>query len=314
MISYGNYRHLSQCSSDDGVFVVLAVDHRANLVSDMEKAHMRTVMYDEVVAFKAAVIHHLLPEATALLTDPDYGFPGTLALTMGRAGLLAPLEVTDYTIHPRDHAPRMIEGWGVAKAKRAGCSGVKLLLYFHPQAADAPAKIVLVEQIVAECAEVQIPLFLEPIVHALDDLVYPMTRTSAIIEAARVFAGRFNGVLKMQFPGEADDDEVVWRASLAELDAACGATPWALLSGGVGFPVFLRQAELACQAGASGVIAGRAVWAEAAALEGEAREHFLADEALQRLQQLRFVCQQHAKPWTVRVGQPNVDRGWYLQA
>ena len=38
------------------------------------------------------------------------------------------------------------------------------------------------------------------------------------------------------------------------------AVPWVLLSGGVPFETFFRQTQVACEAGASGVMVGRAVW------------------------------------------------------
>ena len=40
--------------------------------------------------------------------------------------------------------------------------------------------------------------------------------------------------------------------------------PWVLLSGGVDDATFERQVRVACEAGASGVLVGRSVWAEAA--------------------------------------------------
>ena len=83
-----------------------------------------------------------------------------------------------------------------------------------------------------------------------------------VIESARTFSQMGIDVLKTPFPLDVahEPDEAVWRAALAELNEAC-RVPWALLSAGVDYPTFRRQAELACEAGASGVIAGRAIWA-----------------------------------------------------
>src|SRR4029078_4586491 len=47
------------------------------------------------------------------------------------------------------------------------------------------------------------------------------------------------------------------------LDAA-SQVPWVLLSGGVDDATFEAQVEVACRAGASGVLAGRSVWEGAA--------------------------------------------------
>jgi tagatose 1,6-diphosphate aldolase len=87
--------------------------------------------------------------------------------------------------------------------------------------------------------------------------------------------------------------------------------PWALLSGGAAFDLFLKQATAACRAGASGVIAGRAVWAEAVALDGDARDAFVRDVVGPRLERLRAVCRQEARPWMEKVQPPRVEEGWY---
>ena len=97
----------------------------------------------------------------------------------------------------------------------------------------------------------------------------------------------------------------MWVDALAELDAAC-ATPWALLSAGVAYDTFLRQTVLACQAGASGVIAGRAVWAEAVALDGVARDRFIDTVARRRLEQLAAISRALATPWTRKIEAPDL--------
>jgi tagatose 1,6-diphosphate aldolase len=73
--------------------------------------------------------------------------------------------------------------------------------------------------------------------------------------------------------------------------------PWALLSGGAPWTVFLRQAEIACASGASGVIAGRAFWKEAVTADRGARNGFLAGEATERFCRLRAICDASARPF-----------------
>ena len=51
------------------------------------------------------------------------------------------------------------------------------------------------------------------------------------------------------------------------------------------------------EGGASGFIAGRSVWREAVALDGAAREQFLATVARPRLEELTAVASAHAGPW-----------------
>src|SRR5262245_8897902 len=132
----GKFRHLMQCSSPAGHFVILAIDHRGNLRNSLNEYALRSLSDEEFTAFKQQIIQGLASAATAVLTDPDHGIgPGldSGALT-GQVGILAPLEVTDYTLPPGKRSTNWIDGWSVGKIKRMGGTGVKLLLYYHPEA------------------------------------------------------------------------------------------------------------------------------------------------------------------------------------
>jgi tagatose 1,6-diphosphate aldolase len=310
----GTYRHLTQCSDDAGIFVILALDHRGNLIADMNKH--RSVRFADVVAFKTDVLRCLLPGATAALIDPDYSLPALAdGAIRGGAGLLAPLEVTDYTPHPSRRPLTMIPNWGVEKIKRYGFSAVKLLIYYHPQASNADMITGLVDQIVEQCQTAQIPFFLEPLSYSMD-VTRPLTnseRREIVIDTARHFSRRGVDVLKMEFPLDvaSEPDERIWATALDALDAAC-SVPWALLSAGAPFETFLRQAELACAAGASGVIAGRAIWAEAVALQGQARLDFLSSTGVERMMRLHQACVR-GRSWKTRHILPPLYEGWYCE-
>src|SRR5260221_14070313 len=101
MTTLGKYRHLAQCSSPTGHFNILALDHRGNLLSSLQEHAPVPITDAEFTAFKRQVMRCLLPSATAVLTDPDYGFGPAIAdgTLLGKVGLLSPLEVTDYTDH-----------------------------------------------------------------------------------------------------------------------------------------------------------------------------------------------------------------------
>lgn len=317
MPTLGVYRHLTQCSGADRTFCVLAIDHRDNLIAELQKHRTSPVAYEEVVAFKTSVAR-LSPCATAVLIDPDYGARALICGAIpGGVGALAPLEVTNYQPHPSQRKPDMIPDWSVTKLKRAGFAGAKLLLYYHPDADDAEEKTNLLDRVVAECDREQVPLFLEPITYSPDPSreLDNGQRREAVIAAARHFSRRGVAVMKMEFPIDvkADPDERVWTAALAELNDAC-ATPWALLSAGVSYDVFVRQAQLACEAGASGVIAGRAVWADAVRLSGRDRDQFIETEGKRRVDQLREICRTLATPWTRKAPVPELPQRWYAEA
>jgi tagatose 1,6-diphosphate aldolase len=311
MTTLGKARAMAACSTPAGHFNILAIDHRGNLQEALAKHGPADD--DAIIAFKRDVVSLLAPEASAVLIDPQYGIaPGTQhGWLPAHLGLLAPLEVTDYTLHPGQRAFRPIPDWSASKIRRVGGSGVKLLLYYHPQAPTAQAQRALAASIARECARLDLPLFLEPIVYSPDASrpLSPSGHREAVIAAAAEFSAVGIDVLKTQFPADASvTDEREWRAALRELDAVC-TVPWTLLSAGVGYSVFRQQAALACEAGASGVIVGRAVWNEAVdAPSPEARRDLLRGLSVPRVRELAAICAS-GRPWRERTPL-SLSPGW----
>jgi tagatose-1,6-bisphosphate aldolase len=84
-----------------------------------------------------------------------------------------------------------------------------------------------------------------------------------------------------------------------------------LLSAGVSFDTFCRQVEIACAAGASGCIVGRAVWGEVAQVADEGtRQIWLETVGRDRMQQLAS-CAQAGTPWTSRIACEPISTDWY---
>ncbi len=81
--------------------------------------------------------------------------------------------------------------------------------------------------------------------------------------------------------GQGDADEI--RRRCAQITEAV-SSPWVVLSSGVPADDFPRAVELACREGASGFLAGRAVWA--AVIGGPDLERSLREISIPRLQQL----------------------------
>ena len=169
MVSLGKFRHMSQCSTAEGHFVILAIDHRANLREALSAARGMPVDDKEVGDFKRDVVTALGDLCSGVLGDPAFvlGYGIASGLLRGSQGLIAPVEVTNYALHPSDREVHFIPGWNVEKAKRVGLNGMKLLLYFHPDAPTAPQRIRLARMLADVCARYDIPLFIEPMLHPL---------------------------------------------------------------------------------------------------------------------------------------------------
>lgn len=305
---------MGQSSTPDGHFVILAIDHRGNLRSALDNAAGHAISDTEFAAFKQEVITALAGECSAVLTDPDFGYAAFLNHSgAGRLGLLMPLEVTDYEVHPSQRATNLIAGWSVEQIKRAGGTGVKLLLYYHPEASNASNQRILVAQVSEQCRLHDLPLFLEPIAYSLDpaQALSSAELRQVVIETAKTFTTMGVDILKVEFPVviEQETNETVWRTALQELNDAC-TIPWTLLSAGVPFPIFRRQAELALEAGSSGVIVGRSLWAEAVTLQSTARTEFLHTTARERVHELAALCCQ-GTPFTKRLELSELGAGWF---
>lgn len=317
----GTRRGLDACASVRGTFAVLALDHRQNLRRELHPEAPDATTYDEMVAFKRAVVRALAPSATGTLLDPEIGAAQAIAdgSLPGRSGLLVAVEATGYEGTPSVRVSRILPGWSVEQAKRMGASAAKLLVYYHPAAANSAEQERLVADVAASCVRLDLPLFVEPLGYdpASGGMLAAEERRACVIETARRLSRLGGTVLKAEFPYDATiTDQAAWADACAELDEA-SAVPWVLLSGGVDDATFERQVAVACRAGASGVLVGRSVWAPAATMLPHDRDAWLAGEGRARLDALARLVDELAVPWHAR---PNALRaatspaeGWYRE-
>jgi tagatose 1,6-diphosphate aldolase len=318
----GARRGLDACASDRGTFTVLALDHRQNLRKALHPEDPSATTYDEMVTFKRAVVRALAPVATGTLLDPEVGAGQAIAdgSLPSRAGLIVAIEATGYEGPSTARVSRVLEGWSVEAAKRIAAAAAKLLVYYHPDAPNATDQEALVARVAADCRASDLALFVEPLSFSLVDgeKLTGEARRRVVIETARRLTAIGGDVLKAEFPYDASvDDATRWREACDELDAT-SRVPWVLLSGGVDDATFERQVEVACAAGASGVLAGRSVWEQAATLDPAARDAFLASTGRDRLARLVALVDRAGRPWREHPGAlasaPDPGEGWYRGA
>ena len=200
------------------------------------------------------------------------------------------IESSDYAT---DRAtPRLLEGWSVERAAEAGADAVKISFPFDPELDSRPIER-FVTDVANESRRCQMPLFAEPlgVFHDSDH------RRQVTVDAAGRFGNLGVDVLKLEFPVDvaAVGDEDVWFAACAELDAA-SPVPWTVLSGGEPFERFVDMVRVASDAGASGFVAGRAVWRDCVA--GGKVDAAGVEQAARRLEQLIAVVEDRARPWS----------------
>ena len=273
-----------------------------------------------MVELKRAVVRALSDTASGVLLDPEIGAaPAITAGSLGpAAGLLVAVEATGYEGSETERRSRVLAGWSVGQIKRLGADAVKLLLYYHPDAANAEQQERLLMGVAEACADADIPLFLETLGFSLTPggaKLEGQERRDVVIRTARRLTALGGDVLKCEFPYDATvTDRTRWAEACAELDEA-SSTPWAILSAGVDDATFEAQTETACRAGASGILAGRSVWKESATMAPAERDAWLETEGVARMQRLVDIVEAEARPWRAAsplVDQPEPGEGWYL--
>jgi tagatose 1,6-diphosphate aldolase len=160
-------------------------------------------------------------------------------------------------------------------------------------------------------------LFLEPVNDSIDpvapvDSVRSATRRWELaIRTVERLGALGPDVLKVRFPVDHhhEPDEAVWRAACAELNDA-SPVPWALLSAGDPFPVFETQLQIACEAGCSGFMAGRAVWSEVATAEEDARAVLLEEVVVPRMEALNRIAERYGHSWREKIPAAAIEAGW----
>jgi tagatose-1,6-bisphosphate aldolase len=315
----GTVRGLDACASDTGRLSVLALDHRNNLRRMLGPDDPAAVTYEALVEAKRAVVRAIMKTASGILLDPELG--AAQAITDGSlpssAGLIVAVEASGYTGPSTARVSRLLPDWGVLQAKRMGADAIKLLLYYHPDAANASQQEQLLIEVAEACADVDLPLFLETLGYSIDESTPKLTgqaRRDVVMRTARRLTALGGDILKCEFPYDPSVSERDrWLEACQELDEA-SAIPWVILSAGVDDATFEAQTEVACQAGASGVLVGRSVWGDGVLLPAADRDAWLATEGVARMQRLVDIVEREGRPWRERsplASQAEPVEGWY---
>lgn len=322
-VTIGKIRGMQQLSTDGGIFTILACDQRGAM-ERMMTASGWEVSHASVVQMKSDIVAPLAGMASGVLLDPDYAAAHLIAADVmpGRTGLVVSLEQTGYEDRDGDRLTQLLENWGVDKIKAMGAAAVKLLVYYNPRrekAAEHQRRIVA--EVAEQCEAYDIPFMLEPLAYPTidgDTEGFIKETPDLVVETAVHMSEYAVDLLKMEFPvhpSVTDVDE--WRKQCERLNEAC-RVPWALLSAGVGFDQYAEQLRVACEAGASGFVCGRAIWREAIELTDEAeREPFLNETMPGRLQTLIDIATSAGTSWKERASHAyslaDVPEDWYVQ-
>jgi len=278
--------------SEDGVFAVLAIDHRDSMRNFLAPDDPSSLSAAEITELKTDIVAGAAAAsgATGLMLESEYSIPQLIdngSVPEG-VGFLAALEAQGYFGTLGTEPTRFLDNWSPQLAKEAGAAGCKLLLPYHPDRdlADAQAEVAAVA--LANCRDAGMPLILEPLFYDLDD---PADRERVVLATAQRFAAMEPDLLKLPFPVDSnvEADRTVWASACARITERV-TMPWTVLSGGVSFDLFAEQVEHVMAAGASGFMVGRALWGEAARVPHTERTEMVQNVVVPRFKELRTLA------------------------
>ncbi len=326
-ISSGKLRGIIKLADAHGRFKMMAIDQRGSMVqalADVLNKDKTEVQYEDIAALKTLITRTLAPNATAVLTDPIYGYPYSIAEIPRDVALLLAYEESGYVsegVGENERLSKPIQNWSIEKAQHASADAIKLLAYYHPDASPETLKHqqAFVQHVGDECEKHDLPFLLELVSYALQgttkSVEFAKQKPDLVIRSVKEFtaASYKVDILKLEFPADlkytADYQNRDFYAgdtayTLAEVKDICeelnaaSTLPWVILSAGVDIEEFIENVHLATEAGASGFLCGRAIWKDAVQYypDTEAVNNFLENEATTNFRNANAAAE-NAMPW-----------------
>lgn len=216
---------------------------------------------DDLRQFKAHAAEALAPHVSAILLDRLYGVAGRPSWVEQTPLILA---ADHFEQAPGEPVRTSVLDPHVTAALVAdvGASALKFLQLWRRE--DDPAqRRDLAASFVALAADCGVPAVLEGIVRpGAAGWRDRSERDDAIIEAAAELTQEAPDLYKAEVPGDAAHPASV--TARAREVTAVSRCPWVILSNGVEPDLFPDAVEASARGGASGFLAGRAVWTAAA--------------------------------------------------
>lgn len=261
---------------NQGKYLMLALDHRGSFRRYINPSDPGKVTDNVLIKTKAMIIEALEDQFSGVLLDPDWGMP---AYKSKNKPYLLCLEKTGYVENDGEKITEL--QYSARQLKEWGASGVKLLIYFNPEAKSARQQIKTAQTALADSHKNKLPLFLEIVTYGDKK---KNNRSELVLDSVKMFLKNniAPDVWKLEYPGN--------KKSCEKITGLVGKTPWILLTGGATYKVFVKQLQDAVAAGAVGFLAGRALWQEISDYKTEAdKKEFLNTVVADRFRKISKV-------------------------
>jgi sulfofructosephosphate aldolase len=285
---------LDALARESGTFLMVAMDQRESLRT-MLSQHHEDVDNARMVRFKLAVARELGPYASGFLIDRHYGYDELVRerLLPPSCGLILAADALEQPAGGIVEDTDLDTGVDAAAASGNGVVALKLLVIWRDDNQRA-RRVDTARRFVELALSHGLLSVLEPVVRGPEGF----DRESAIVEAAAELSVVGCDLYKCEVPTHGAGEPAEITEWCRRIDAAVPC-PWVVLSQGVDPERYPAAVEAACRGGASGMLAGRAVWT--ATLGADDPTGLLREHSVPRLQQLGAIVDEHGRPWRTKV-------------
>jgi tagatose 1,6-diphosphate aldolase len=286
-MSTAEKRAYQQICDPAGRIFVIALDQRNGMrqLATADKEVQRKISISDLGEIKADIVQYLGNYAPAVLLDPECALPrivdeGILARDVA---LVVGMDASGWKLDENSlRQTQLVSGITARRVRELGGTAGKLMMYMRPDKEGENGYCAqMFKKTTRAFVEEDVLLVVEILIYKMDDETseeFMQKRPGLIKEAARIAIRNGAKVLKLQYPGSGKD--------CAELSQIVRGVPWALLSDGVDHETYLQYLTIAMQNGASGAIAGRALWKDSVSLDSEERKSKLEKLGLPRLYEI----------------------------
>ena len=310
----GKLLGMRRMSDDKGLFKMIAADQRPPITGPIAKQlGLAQAPWEEVAKFKAEIVTQLQGASSAILLDPYYGIPAAFDKLASDKGLVVTLEDSVFSESTAGRFSKNIDHWTVNKIKRLGGDAVKVLVWYRPDASSENLVFQqdYVKRIGEECQRFDIPFLLELLLYPLADEATKSTgytemkekNSDLVLASIEEFAKEEYGVDVFKLESPVNANMINSSGNVQELFNEMGrlaGRPWVMLSAGAEKESFQNILLHAFQAGASGFLAGRAIWQDSFSAYPNWQKVIdgLSSDGFSYLQQIAKIADKKALPWT----------------
>lgn len=278
-----NQSGLQILARPSGGLAMLAIDQRESMRAMFAEKQSEPVSDQQISDFKVAALKTLTPYASAVLMDRQFIWDRAVT-EKAVAPNCAMIAAMDNFISTADEVvagATIDEEVDPSKIKADGGVALKLLVVWRPD--ESPeGRQAIVSEFIARCRAAGLLSIVEPVSRKARD-GRPFDLNEGILNAARELGSCGCDLYKAEVPLRGMGSEKEVRGELAELNKLI-ESPWVVLSSGVDPDHYPTAVEWACKEGASGFLAGRAVWKNVIGQSHMDRQ--LVEDAAVRLQRL----------------------------